>query len=341
MSPDADPAVGHRRARPALLVAGVVAAFGGLFVLLPRIAGLDDAWGRIREGHISWMLLAGVLEIGSYGGYVAVLYVVAGGPERLLTRRDAWRLTLAGVAASRLFATAGAGGIALTAWALTRLGMTARTVTTRLATFFVLLYSIYIAALLICGVGLAAGWLTGPSPFALTVAPALFAAAVIAAALALALIPPEVIDAGTSDRHARLQRTLAFAAKAPAVIGSGVRGTIALLRDRDPVWVGAAAWWGCDVLVLWATIHGFGGAPPAAVLIMSYFVGQLANTLPLPGGIGGVEGGMVGALIAFGEPAGLALAGVLTYRAFAFWLPTLPGAVAYVRLTHALGSGHG
>lgn len=39
----------------------------------------------------------------------------------------------------------------------------------------------------------------------------------------------------------------------------------------------------------------------------------------------GVEGGMVGALVAFGEPAGLALAAVLTYRAFAFWLPTLPG----------------
>jgi uncharacterized membrane protein YbhN (UPF0104 family) len=72
---------------------------------------------------------------------------------------------------------------------------------------------------------------------------------------------------------------------------------------------------------------------------MSYFVGQLANVLPLPGGIGGVEGGMVAALVAFGEPAGLALAAVLTYRAFAFWLPVAPGAVAYVQHTRTLNHG--
>ena len=71
---------------------------------------------------------------------------------------------------------------------------------------------------------------------------------------------------------------------------------------------------------------------------MSYFVGQLGNTLPLPGGIGGVDGALVGALVAFGEPAGLAIAAVLTYRAFAFWLPTLPGAIAYVQLTRELGA---
>ena len=74
---------------------------------------------------------------------------------------------------------------------------------------------------------------------------------------------------------------------------------------------------------------------------MSYFVGQLANALPVPGGIGAVEGGMVGALVAFGEPAGLALAAVLTYRAFAFWLPTVPGAIAYVQLTRRLGHPRG
>jgi uncharacterized protein (TIRG00374 family) len=65
---------------------------------------------------------------------------------------------------------------------------------------------------------------------------------------------------------------------------------------------------------------------------MAYFVGMLANVLPLPGGIGGVDGGMIGALIAFGVDGSLALLAVLTYRAFSFWLPTLPGAVAYFQL---------
>ena len=65
---------------------------------------------------------------------------------------------------------------------------------------------------------------------------------------------------------------------------------------------------------------------------MSYYVGMFANLLPLPGGIGGVEGGMIGVLIAFGVPSSLAIVAVLTYRAFSFWLPTIPGAIAYFQL---------
>ena len=53
-------------------------------------------------------------------------------------------------------------------------------------------------------------------------------------------------------------------------------------------------------------------------------VGTLANTLPLPGGIGGVEGGMIGAFLAFGVNASLAVLAVLTYGAISYWLPTLP-----------------
>lgn len=57
-----------------------------------------------------------------------------------------------------------------------------------------------------------------------------------------------------------------------------------------------------------------------------------ANTLPIPGGIGAVDGGMIGALIGFGVDGGLALVAVLSYRAFSFWLPTVPGVIAYVQL---------
>jgi uncharacterized protein (TIRG00374 family) len=65
---------------------------------------------------------------------------------------------------------------------------------------------------------------------------------------------------------------------------------------------------------------------------MAYFVGTLANMLPLPGGIGGVEGGMIGAFIAFHVQPDLAVAAVLAYRLYAFWLPTIPGAIAYLQL---------
>ena len=81
--------------------------------------------------------------------------------------------------------------------------------------------------------------------------------------------------------------------------------------------------------MLYAAFRAFGQLPPLAVLIQAYFVGLLGNLLPLPGGIGGVDGGMIGALVAFGVSGSLALIAVLTYRFFAFWLPTIPGVIAY------------
>jgi uncharacterized protein (TIRG00374 family) len=84
--------------------------------------------------------------------------------------------------------------------------------------------------------------------------------------------------------------------------------------------------------VLWAAFHAFGDAPPLAVLTQAFFVGMLGNLLPMPGGVGGVEGGMIGALVGFGVDGGLAVVAVLVYRAFTFWLPLLPGVLAYFRL---------
>lgn len=109
-----------------------------------------------------------------------------------------------------------------------------------------------------------------------------------------------------------------------------------MLRRGDPALLGALAWWAFDIGVLWACFHAFGEPPPTAVLVMAYFTGMLANLLPLPGGVGGVEGGMIGALLAFDVPGGLAVVAVLSYRAFAFWLPTIPGAIAYLRLRHSV-----
>jgi uncharacterized protein (TIRG00374 family) len=90
--------------------------------------------------------------------------------------------------------------------------------------------------------------------------------------------------------------------------------------------------WGFDIGTLWACFHAFGPSPPVAVLVMGYYVGTLADALPLPGGVGGVEGGLIGAFLAFGVKGSLAVLAVLAYRTISYWLPTLPGAVAYWRL---------
>jgi hypothetical protein len=117
-----------------------------------------------------------------------------------------------------------------------------------------------------------------------------------------------------------------------APVGRGVRDARRLLRTGNAGLIGALMWWGFDIAVLWACFEAFGEAPAYAIITVAYFVGMLANTLPLPGGVGGVDGGMVGALIAFGVEPELALIAVLGYRGFAFWLPIVPGAVAYLGL---------
>jgi len=119
---------------------------------------------------------------------------------------------------------------------------------------------------------------------------------------------------------------------AAAAIASGVRGAVGLVRARDPALIGALAWWGFDIGVLWACFHAFGYRPPAGAVAMAYFTGMVGNLLPLPGGIGGVEASMIGALIDFDVAGSLAVVAVLSYRAFAFWLPTIPGAMAYMQL---------
>ena len=65
--------------------------------------------------------------------------------------------------------------------------------------------------------------------------------------------------------------------------------------------------------------------PPLGVLVQAFFVGMLGNLLPMPGGVGGVEGGMIATLVAFDVNGGLAVVAVLVYRAFTFWLPLVPG----------------
>ena len=112
-----------------------------------------------------------------------------------------------------------------------------------------------------------------------------------------------------------------------------MRDALQHLRHPDPALVGAIAVLGLPGRACCGpSFHAFGDAPPLAVLIQAFFVGMLGNLLPMPGGVGGVEGGMIGALAAFGVDAGLAVVAVLVFRAVTFWLPLIPGVIAYFQL---------
>lgn len=305
-----------------------------LYFVLPNLTGVGTTVRHLEGGDRWWIAVGVLLEVLSFAGYVVLFRsVLVRGQERV-GWRESYQITMAGLAATRLFATAGAGGVALTAWALRRSGMEPRVVACRMVAFFVLLYVIYAGSLLIDGLGLGSGLFPGGRSFAITIVPAIVAAVLFAAVGAMALLPDDIERrlGRWAARSGRLAHWVARAATAPALAASGVRTAIDLIRARDPGLLGALAWWGFDMCVLWAMFHAFGSAPPFTVVWMAYFLGTLGNLLPLPGGLGGVEGGMIGAFAAFGVKFNLALLAVLSYRAISFWLPTLPGGIAYLQL---------
>jgi uncharacterized membrane protein YbhN (UPF0104 family) len=315
----------------ALFVLAIIAFF---YFVLPKLTNVGKTVRRIEGGDSWWIAIGVVLEAFSFGGYVLLFRAVFVRDSKRIGWSESYDITMAGLAATRLFAAAGAGGVALTAWALRCSGMERRLVACRMVAFLVLLYVVYAGSLLIDGIGLGSGLFPGGGSFAITFVPAIVAALLFAAAAAVATLPGD-IERRLERRAAgsgRLAHWLARAATVPALAASGVRTAVSLIRTRDPGLLGAVAWWGFDISVLWAMFHAFGSAPPFTVIWMAYFVGTLGNLLPLPGGLGGVEGGMIGAFAAFGVNFNLAVLAVIAYRAISFWLPTLPGAIAYFQL---------
>jgi putative heme transporter len=330
------PRVVITRERALIFGVFVLSAIAFLYFVLPTISGgTSESIHNLGYGKPAWLVLALVFEGLSFGGYVLLFRTVFIRGKTRIGWRASYEITMAGLAATRLFAAAGAGGVALTAWALRRSGMEPRIVACRMVAFLALLYAVYMGAIVIFGLGLYVGLFPGPAPFAITVVPAIFALVVIVVFLAMTLLPGDAERritqwAGGSGRGARIMARLITI---PASAAAGVRTAIGLVRDREWGVLGAVGWWAFDVATLWACFHAYGpDPPPFAVIVLAYFVGMLGNALPLPGGIGGVDGGMIGAFAALGVSSDYAISAVLTYRAFAFWLPTLPGAVAYFQL---------
>jgi putative heme transporter len=328
------PRVAVTRHRAVAFALFILAAVAFLYFVLPKLAGVGTALHHIEHGDKWWIGVGVVLELLSFAGYIVLFRAVFVRGPSLIGWRESYQITMAGLAATRVFAAGGAGGVALTAWALRRSGMERRLVACRLVAFLALLYSVFMGSLLIDGIGLATGLFPGGGSFAITIVPAIVAAIFLAAAGAVTLLPDDIERrlARWASGSGRLAHWVARGVTVPALAASGVRTAIALIRSRDAGLLGAIAWWGFDISVLWAMFHAFGSPPPFTVIWMAYFVGMFGNLLPLPGGLGGVEGGMIGAFAAFGVDFNLAVLSVLSYRAISFWLPTPLGAAAYLQL---------
>jgi uncharacterized protein (TIRG00374 family) len=331
-----------RRHRRALLAAvGAIVVVGFIYFVVPEIAGLGPTLHRLRSGDVWWLALGVCLEAISIGGEIGLLRGVFGRSGKPMGWLVSYEITLAGGAATKIFATAGAGGIALTIWALRATGLPADEVATGMVCYEILTYGVYMGALVVGGLGLWLGVFAGKAPLGLTLIPALFGLAVITIVVSMLFIdvPAERFMLRRAQAsHGRARRWWRRAASLPRSLQAGLRAAIGMVRRRDLAVLWPLVAWGFDIGTLWAAFQAFGHAPSPAVLVMGCYVGTLANTLPLPGGVGGVEGGMIGSFLAFGVNGSLAVIAVLAYRTISYWLPTVPGAIAYVRLRHHVTS---
>jgi uncharacterized protein (TIRG00374 family) len=337
--------LGFGRRRLAIYGIVVGAFIIGLYVALPAaLNGLSDTGDVIADANPWWIGVALGFNVCSFIAYIAIFRGVIGGRDEddLVGNRMDWsasyQITMAGLAATRLFSAGGAGGIALTYWAVRRAGMSRRDAARRMVAFLVLLYTVYMATLLICGVFLRIGLFPGPNPVGMTIVPAALAGVAIAIMLLVSLIPNDVERrlAGWTRGYRRRARWLRRLATGPATLASGTRTAMTLVRNpsRGALAIGGAVgFWATNIAVLWACFHAFGESVPKAVLVQGFFVGMTANLLPFfPGGVGSVDAGMIGAFLAFGLPSSTVIVSVLVYRVIAFWLPIPPGIVAYLQL---------
>jgi uncharacterized membrane protein YbhN (UPF0104 family) len=317
------PAAGaDSRSRPMARLAWM--AGGMAFAALLTLHSHDFIHAFSRALGASWELLAlgALLEAASVAGYVFLLHRVVASASPQLRFKDSYDMALAGTAATRLLPTAGLGGAAVTVWALRARGLRMREVSERLLAFMLLLYAVYMAALLIDGTLVASGLVHVSHGRELGVVAALIGSGVVVTFLVLSAAPgllSKLVARGGSSRWgATAQRAEAHL----PVLRTALKRAANELRRPHPALLGALAWWAFDIGVLATMLHAFGIDLPVPGLVLAYFLGTMFNVLPLPGSL---SGGLIGVVIAFGAPAGAAIAAVLAYRSVAVWLPAASG----------------
>src|ERR1700730_10191738 len=315
---------GHFRRR-LLILGAVVVVVVAVITLVPGLAELRSRFAHAQPG---WLALGCALKVLSGLAYVAAF-------RAIFCPRMSWRLStqigLAELGANAVVPTGGIGGLARGVWALRRAGLSTEHIARRTVAFFFLTSLPNVVGVIVLGLGIALGLLEGPTSLGLTLVPALIAAGAIVLTIAGGRRAGRV---GQRSDPAGEKRRL------PRVLGTlsgGVEEALALLRQHDP-WlvVGLVGYLGFDVMILWSTFHAFGTAPPLTIIWIGYLIGELGGLIPVPGGLGGVDLGLVGTLALYKVPVGAATAAVLGYRASARWIPAMLGSAAFVLLRRSL-----
>ena len=306
------------------------------YLLMKVLPGLGQALEDLKNVSGTWLVCALAVEALSQCGYVVSWRGIldpddllgADGRGRHLAARVAWAQLGGGMVVPG--GTLGSMGVG--AWMLHRLGMPMTRVAERQFTLMFLNTTVDALAVIALGVGLATGLLNGNTNPLLTWLPAILVTCALALALTVARFA-ERLEPRLRAGHAKL-------AKAVSTLALAVENTRTMLRSHGSgrIVLGAVAYLGFDLLVLQGSfvaidVHPL---PTFAVVSMSYLIGGLGGSIPLPANLGAVTG-MAAMLIAYGVDHSDAIAAVVLYQAIGFVVPLIGGAIAYVFLRGQFG----
>lgn len=310
---DEDP--GRSLWRGLITLAILVVLAVSLLLAVPGLRGVGNAVEDMKPG---WVGAAIALEVLSCVGYVIAFLQVF---ERVPLRLGA-RVALSELAFGAAVSVGGAGSVAVGAWLLVERGGDPTRVAERSAVLFLVTSAINVVTLALAGLALYLGLLPGPSDPALSLGPALVAVVVL---LAFAALPP-LTDRLAARRHAGRMRSLL------AELSATVRMTERILFRLDWRIVGAIAYLWCDIAALGACFAAAGHLPSLAVLVLAYQIGYMSNVIPVPGGLGVLDGSLIGMFALYGVSATLTTAATVVYHGISLWIPAMWGTTAFVIL---------
>jgi uncharacterized membrane protein YbhN (UPF0104 family) len=306
----------------------------GVVVVVAVLTGPGLGALRERVAHASpgWLFAGVGFEVLSALCYVVIFRAV-------FCPRMGWRLSyqigMSEQGANSVLSVSGAGGLALGAWALHRGGMSSEQIGRKSVAFFFLTSLANVVGVVALAALYVGGSLGHDPNAALTDG---FGAAALAATLLVLALPGWLREGSLPPAAPRKAgRVAAVWSFARHSLGDGVRGSVLLLRRRSPhVLLGSFGTMAFDLAVLGVCFPAFGYSPPIGVLALGYLIGQLGGNIPVPGGIGGVDFGLIGTFALYHQPLAATTAAVLVYHAIALWVPALLGSVAFVQLRRTL-----
>jgi uncharacterized membrane protein YbhN (UPF0104 family) len=289
---------------------------------------VPGAGHRLAHASFGWLAVAFGFELLACAAYVVLFQAVMSRRPWLVRLRRGIEIALSEIGGFAITPT-GIGGPAIRIWALRSGGMPWRVLIVRSISHGAIFNVPYVAAAIVLGLGVSLQFLPGHAPVLTALAP-------LGLVLATCVLVGAAIWFARAERFRDRQGVLARVRWAVTTIPEGIAdlGTVA---RRPGALLGATGWWAGDCAALWAAFQAVGGRPAISVLILAYMLGQLGNTLPLPGGVGGVEPLMLGIFAASGVNLGLAGAAIICYRTIALGVQGGLGALAFVSLATGLG----